>query len=611
MRTKRLLWQFFAAYFAISVIAMLLAGLDAAGVAREVYLDEIASQLERSARLVAQRIVTPSALKSPDSVETQCKELATLLGSRITVIASDGGVVADSDQDPRRMENHADRAEVKAAFAGQVGRETHYSLTLGEERMYVAVPVEAGHGPPSVVRTSVAVRTLGHALSRAYGRIAWAGLAMIVVVGLLSLWASRRILRPLDDIRAGAQRLASGDLRHRLRLADTSEIGALAESLNEMAQQLEERIRTIRRQQNEQEAIVSSMEEGVLAIDAASTVINLNEACAQMLGVTPKAARGRLVHEVVRKREMLQFIESAVGADEPIDEDLKVLGRPDRWFRAHGIALHDAERQKIGALIVLHDVSRLRHLENVRRDFVANVSHELKTPITSIKGFVETLLEESLDNKENALRFLGIVLRQANRLDAIIEDLLALSRIERGADEHSVPLAMAELAEVLRSAAEMCEKKAEEKNVTLTVDCPSDLAARISPPLLEQAVTNLIDNAVKYSPAGTTVRIEAEREDGGAVIRVKDQGCGIASEHLPRLFERFYRVDKARSRELGGTGLGLAIVKHIVATHRGSVQVESTVGKGSTFFIHLPPPPAVDAVETSRPETKGNSDFTR
>ena len=498
------------------------------------------------------------------------------------------------------MENHANRPEVAAALQGRVGRETHYSLTLGDERMYVAVPVEAGQGPPSVVRTSVAVRTLGHALYRGYGRIALAGAALVAAVALLSLWASRRILRPLEDIRAGAQRLASGDLRHRLRLADASEIGTLAESLNEMAQQLEERIGTIRRQQNEQEAIVSSMEEGVLAVDAASTVINLNEACAQMLGVTAEAACGRLVHEVIRKREMLQFIESAVSADHPIDEDLQVLGRPDRWFRAHGIALHDAERQKIGAVIILHDVSRLRHLENVRRDFVANVSHELKTPITSIKGFVETLLEESLDDKGNALRFLGIVLRQANRLDAIIEDLLTLSRIERGAGEQTVPLATAEVAEVLRSAAEMCEKKAAEKQVTLTVDCPGDLTAQINPPLLEQAVTNLVDNAVKYSPPGKSVRLEGEREEGGVVIRVKDQGCGIASEHLPRLFERFYRVDKARSRELGGTGLGLAIVKHIVAAHRGTVRVQSVVGEGSTFFIHLPPPPAAEAADAGR-----------
>ena len=310
-----------------------------------------------------------------------------------------------------------------------------------------------------------------------------------------------------------------------------------------------------------------------------------------MLGVTADAARGRLVHEAVRRREMLTFIESAVSAEQPIDQDLKVLGRPDRWFRAHGIALHDAERQKIGALIILHDMTRLRHLENVRRDFVDNVSHELKTPITAIKGFVETLMEGPWDDQQTALRFLGIVLRQTDRLDAIIDDLLSLSRIERAAEEQTIPLEMAGVADVLHSAAEMCETKAAEKNVTVVVNCPPGLAARINAPLLEQAVVNLIDNAVKCSPAGTSVRIDAEGAENGTVIRVSDQGCGIPSEHLSRLFERFYRVDKARSRELGGTGLGLAIVKHIVAAHRGIVRVQSTVGKGSSFTIHLPPCP--------------------
>jgi two-component system phosphate regulon sensor histidine kinase PhoR len=250
--------------------------------------------------------------------------------------------------------------------------------------------------------------------------------------------------------------------------------------------------------------------------------------------------------------------------------------------------LHDGQLRKIGALIVLHDVTRLRHLEKIRRDFVANVSHELKTPITSIKGFVETLLHEQLEDKDNSLRFLGIILRQVNRLDAIIGDLLMLSRLERGSEEQTIGLQCESLAEVLRAAVEMCEKKAADKSMRLDVECPADLQADINAPLLEQAVTNLIDNAIKYSEASAAVRIAASHQGNEVVIRVQDQGCGIEAVHLPRLFERFYRVDRARSRELGGTGLGLAIVKHIVAAHRGSIRVESTVGRGSTFFVHLP-----------------------
>ena len=245
-----------------------------------------------------------------------------------------------------------------------------------------------------------------------------------------------------------------------------------------MAGQLDERVRTIRRQQDENDAIVSSMEEGVLAVNHASTIINLNEACAQMLGVTAEQARGRFVHEVVRKRELLRFIENAVAADSPIDGDLQVLGRPDRWFRGHGIALHDTERRKIGALIVLHDVTRLRHLENVRRDFVANVSHELKTPITSIKGFVETLLDESLEDKENSLRFLNIVLRQANRLNAIIEDLLSLSRVERGRRANDPPGECRRCRGLALGGGDVREKGRRQRTSALSCAVPKNCEAR-------------------------------------------------------------------------------------------------------------------------------------
>jgi two-component system phosphate regulon sensor histidine kinase PhoR len=262
---------------------------------------------------------------------------------------------------------------------------------------------------------------------------------------------------------------------------------------------------------------------------------------------------------------------------------------------AHGTALSDSQRGKIGVLIVLHDVTRLRHLEEVRCDFVANVSHELRTPITSIKGFIETLLDGALEDKDNAGRFLQIMLRQVNRLDAIISDLLALSRIEKGAEEQMIEFAPDSIGGVLRAAVEMCEKKAADKGVNIDLACPDDLVGEINAALVEQAVINLLDNAIKYSESGSAVEISAGREGTELVIRVKDRGCGIEGRHLPRLFERFYRVDKARSRELGGTGLGLAIVKHIALAHRGSVSVESTVGVGSTFTLRLPltpPPPA-------------------
>jgi two-component system phosphate regulon sensor histidine kinase PhoR len=362
--------------------------------------------------------------------------------------------------------------------------------------------------------------------------------------------------------------------------------------LNHMAEELDRRLETIVRKENEHEAVLTSLVEGVLAVDQAGVVLSLNETCAEILGVDEPRARGRLVHEVIRQSSLLTFVEQALASPEPVEQDLEASGPERHWLHAHATVLHDSQQRKIGALIVLHDVTRLRHLEKIRRDFVANVSHELKTPITSIKGFVETLLHEQLEDRETSLRFLGIILRQVNRLDAIIGDLLTLSRLERGSEEQTIQLQRETVVEVLRAAIEMCEQKAAEKQMRLELDCPPELAAEINAPLLEQAVTNLIDNAVKYSESGAVVRIAAEQAEGQVVIRVQDQGCGIEAVHLPRLFERFYRVDRARSRELGGTGLGLAIVKHIVSAHRAVVTVESVVGQGSTFSICLPATPA-------------------
>jgi two-component system phosphate regulon sensor histidine kinase PhoR len=587
MRRQGLLWQSLVAYVAISLAGIMLASLYAAHTAHRIHLEDVDANLERAAQVVA-RLASDAGPADGFLPAWRVGELARLLGMRITVISPTGVVLADSEEDPRLMDNHLNRPEIAQAASGTVGRATRFSDTLNEERVYVAVGAYRDGVLVAIVRTSVPVRTLGGTLWAVYERIALAGLALTAVMALASLWATRRVFRPLEQVRAGAERLARGELEHRLRVADAGDVAILAETLNRMADQLDQRTRTALRQQNEQEAVLASTEEGVLALDLASRIIQLNEACARILGIPSASSEGRLLCEVVRKTELLQFAEKALAAGEPIEQELCLVGELDRRLYARARPLFDADRQKIGALLVLDDVTRLRHLENLRRDFVANVSHELRTPVTSIRGFVETLLDESLEDRDNALRFLQSVLRQIKRLEAIIDDLLSLSRIERGEESQSIALATAPLEGVLHAAIEICQPKADEKQIALVVQCPADLAAPMNAPLLEQAIVNLVDNAIKYSLPGTTVRVEAQGEESGVVLRVSDQGCGIAAKHLPRLFERFYRVDHARSRELGGTGLGLAIVKHIVAAHRGSVGVESTPGKGSTFWIRLP-----------------------
>jgi len=281
-------------------------------------------------------------------------------------------------------------------------------------------------------------------------------------------------------------------------------------------------------------------------------------------------------------------VADVLASQQPLEVEIEVHDNGSRFLQAHGAVLRGAAAESIGAVVVLHDVTRLRRLEQVRRDFVANVSHELRTPVTSIKGFVETLLDGAMNNPDELQRFLRIVATQTDRLNAIIEDLLTLSRIEQESERAEIPLSKTSIKSVLSAAMEVCGVKAAEKDIHIELNCQAELQAEVNPPLLEQAVINLLDNAIKYSPTGQTVHLEANLAETEVVISVRDHGCGISREHLPRIFERFYRVDKARSRKLGGTGLGLAIVKHIAQVHRGAATVESVIGQGSTFFIHLP-----------------------
>jgi two-component system phosphate regulon sensor histidine kinase PhoR len=355
-----------------------------------------------------------------------------------------------------------------------------------------------------------------------------------------------------------------------------------------MAVELHERIDTIMRQRNELEAVLSSMSEGVIAVDTEEHVISMNQAAGQMFRCDSSEVQGRSIQEVVRNTALHRFVTDALSSQGSVEKDIVLYSDGERILNSHGTILRDSDGNRGGALIVLNDVTHLRRLESMRRDFVANVSHEIKTPITAIKGFVETLRDGAMKNPEDAERFLGIVEKHAERLDALIEDLLSLSRIEKEAEADEIILHEGHIRDLLQAAIQLCEAKAAPKNIRIELSCDEDLKANIDAPLLEQAVVNLLDNAIKYSEEGSTVWVESARADGEIIISIRDQGRGIAKEHLPRLFERFYRVDKARSRELGGTGLGLAIVKHITRAHGGHVDVKSLPGRGSTFTLRLP-----------------------
>jgi two-component system phosphate regulon sensor histidine kinase PhoR len=330
------------------------------------------------------------------------------------------------------------------------------------------------------------------------------------------------------------------------------------------------------------------MTEGVLALDAEGRLLTINSAGAEMLSIDPATTQNLPVQEVVQDPGLKWFINRTLSSPEPIEGEVELKDQGRRIYKAHGTSLRDPQGTSLGTLVVLHDITQLRQLENTRRDFVANVSHELKTPITSIKGFVETLLAGALKEPENAENFLMIIAKQTDRLNEIIDDLLTLSRIEQDAERRQIFFNGQKITGVLQSAIQVCEAKAAAKDIEIQLSCPDNLRARINPPLLEQALVNLVDNAVKFSEPGKVVEVEARREGPQVIIQVRDQGPGIPSEHLPRIFERFYRADSGRSRKIGGSGLGLAIVKHIALAHGGRVTVASSPGQETVFSLQVP-----------------------
>jgi two-component system phosphate regulon sensor histidine kinase PhoR len=595
MRRPRLFWRIYAALLVVVALCTIAVGSFAVTSARSSYRDNAARELESRASLVGQAVAPLLAEGTADELEALVERLGAASDTRLTVISGVAGgaplgtVLAESDLAAVTMENHRDRPEFVAALEGRSGLAVRVSSTLGAEEMYVAVPMEEGGRVRAVVRASRPLTSIDEALTRLYWQIGLSAVVVALLAALIGLLLSRAISRQMRLVEEGAERFAKGDFASRLPVPRIEEFAVVAESVNEMADELDEQIRGLTRERNEREAVLASMVEGVVAVDVDERVITVNEAAAHLLGAGRADAVGSSIQEVVRNPELQRVVAETLLGEGPVEAELVLrVGAEDRILQANGTLLRGESSGSVaGAVVVLNDVTRLKRLEAVRRDFVANVSHELKTPVTSIKGFTETLLDGAGDDPEARERFLRIVAGQADRLNSIISDLLALSTLE--ADRAGgAPLQEAEVCDVVHVAVEVCGVKAEGKGIRLDVACPESVSASINPPLLEQAVVNLVDNAIKYSPEGSTVLIGLEARPSQVVITVRDQGPGIAREHLPRLFERFYRVDEARSRDLGGTGLGLAIVKHIAQLHGGRVGVDSRVGAGSVFSLYLP-----------------------
>ena len=587
-RRRRLIWQLYPPYLFITILSLVAVTWFASDSLARFYLDQTAKDLEARAYLVKKQII--GFINPPDSiaVDSICKESGQISATRITVIMPNGKVIGDSRETPKFMDNHANRQEIIGALAGDVARAVRFSDTLHQKLMYVAVPLLEDQRVIAVLRTAISVASLDRTLHSVQLQIFFGGLVVAVLAAFISLVVSRRITQPIEEIKQGAEHFLKGDLSYQLPVSNTDEIAGLAETMNRMATQLENRMEKVVQQRNELGAVLSSMLEGVIAIDRNEQILNMNPAAGRIFDCNPDHVSGRHLQEVIRNLALQRFAARALESIETIEDDFVLYRGEERVLNIHSSPLYDAGNRQIGSLLVINDVTRLRHLENVRRDFVANVSHEIRTPLTAIQGFVETLLHGTGQSRKERERFLGIILKHVNRLNTILEDLLVLSRMEQENGLSSIQLVNSRIKDVIQTAVQICQPKAMEKNINIDINVADHINANLDATLLEQALVNLIDNAVKYSDEGRRVQITADSLDNHVSISISDHGSGIPQNHLPRLFERFYRVDKARSRKLGGTGLGLSIVKHIVQAHGGHISVESTLGKGSTFIIQLP-----------------------
>ncbi len=587
MKKKHLFWLLLPSYWILTAVAILVVALYAFHSMSNLYFQALENDIHTRATLLAEQASPLVASMNEEAIDALCKKLGASAGTRFTIIMPDGKVVGDSDERPDVMEYHGDRPEIRMALAGDVGMDTRYSRTIRQEMMYIAVPLKDGTRQTlCAVRASLPMTAIKSELNAMTLRV----IAASILTGILSMIVCvvvvRRITYPLRGMGNAARQFAEGDFNHRIPSQETLELDQLADSLNSMSAQLSKTLSTISEQRNEQNAVLSSMDEGVLAINKKERIIHMNRVAGEILGVNHRETKREMMQQVVRFANLQEFIKALLGSQRPLSRGMTLIADTEKQIQASGSVLWNAEKEPIGALVVLRDVTRVRHLETVRSDFVANVSHELKTPITSIKGFVETLLSDDWNHEPDILRFLQIISQQAGRLNAIIDDLLMLSRLEQ--KDGLVMKEPCKLSAVIETAIYLCQLQAGKKNIKIDCVCPEDIEISINAPLLEQALVNLIINAVKYSENDKKVLVLAEARQDSVVIYVKDEGFGIERKHMERLFERFYRVDTARSRKLGGTGLGLSIVKHIVSAHEGSIRVESKVGAGTTFILTLP-----------------------
>jgi two-component system, OmpR family, phosphate regulon sensor histidine kinase PhoR len=504
--------------------------------------------------------------------------------TRVTIIGPNGSVLADSEHDPESMENHGERPEVRQAFAGRMGSAVRHSATLGRDLTYLALPLTYEGRSGFVLRLALPVREIDSTIVEVRWHIVGASIFAAALAIIAAYLFSRSLTRRVRRIQSFAETLHAGKFSEEITSDADDELGELATSLTHMAREMRDMVERLSLESARREAILTSMVEGVLVVDKELRVTFVNESFAKSVGSRYPIPERLPLLELLLDPGLLKMLTRALVTGSPARQRLALAAAPGRGFEVQVSPLAPSRR---GAVAILHDITELERLERVRKDFVANVSHELRTPLTAIRGYAETLLDGALEDQENNRKFLEIIRAHTIRLNNIASDLLVLSELESG--QPAPEPERISIQNALETAMRTVEPEAEDRAVHLVRDNIEEAFVRGHRIRLEQALVNLLDNATKFNRPGGEVRARAEKTPEGTVrITISDTGIGIPSDDLPRIFERFYRVDKARSREVGGTGLGLSIVRHVIERMGGAVTVDSQLGKGSTFSILLP-----------------------
>ncbi len=552
------------------------------------YYEQLQNNLTNQMKLILVNEKVNITINKAGEIDSIIKKWGQELGIRITIIDKNGIVLADSTYDPDKMDNHKARPEINEILTGnQKGLAIRDSKTLDKEMFYLAYPIEKNGEIIGVIRLAKSLKNINSVVRQDVIKY-FMFIVLILIITFIAIWRySSKIINPLLKMTDMAKEIAHGNYKNRIKLKNyENEIGIMARMFNYMAEQLDNKILEISDEKSKMEAILSGMADGVIATDKNRKTIVVNPAARKMFRLGEDYVIDKDIIRIVRNHRIDDCLQKTINNNKYLEEEV-ILNNPEenqKNIRCHFAPIIDDEGQVNGGVIVFTDITELRRLEQVRKDFVANVSHELRTPLTSIIGYVDTLLESKIKDPKITKKFLQIIKKEADRLALLIRDLLNLSRVE----EQAPDLRPNRLEEVIKKPLRILKELANEKGIKIINEFAGDLPLVLMiPGQIEQVFINLIDNAIKYNDPGGKVIIRAYEGDDIVFVEVEDNGIGIPEEDQDRIFERFYRVDKARSRELGGTGIGLSIVKNIIKTHNGEIELESKSGQGTVFKFSL------------------------